>query len=78
MYGRVVISLMERHAAELEALRLLHAGELITPSDVNEMYGHQADLDRLSRLIDRSSASPKEKSTMKVSFLFEALSRVQQ
>jgi hypothetical protein len=70
------MALMERHAAELEALRLLHAGELITATHgVHEMYGRQADLDQLSRLIDQSSASPKEKSTMKVSFLLEVLSR---
>jgi hypothetical protein len=74
MYGRVVVALMERHAAELEALRRLHAGELQTPTlGVNERYGRQADLGRLSGLVARSSASPKEKCRMQVRFLLETL-----
>jgi hypothetical protein len=65
---------MERHAAELEALRRLHAGELQTPTlGVNERYGRQADFCRLSGLVARSSASPKEKCRMQVSSTGDSL-----
>lgn len=76
-YGAIVVALMERHGAELSALRKLHAGKLETPATestgINTLYGRRADFDKIKRLIDGSSAMDSEKLGIRVSFPFRGL-----
>jgi len=79
MYGSAVVALVERHVAEIQALRKIHSGQLEASTsesnNINTLFGRPADFDQIVKLINQSSVTADERCNLQVCLLFEDPSR---